>query len=164
VRLATTTTNNRKYLRVDNIYASFTKINIATIPYGSIVFSELMPRPTGNTDFADEYIELYNRTDNPINLAGWTLDHSTTRPVTINSGIIEPKGYIMLNFNNTEETCNVASLSGTPTLTDKGKMLTLRTPQGAVVAQVAYTDAWYNDATKNEGGYSLEKIDLNNLE
>ena len=164
VRLAATTTNSRKYLVVDDIYARFTQINTTAMPYGSIVFSELMARPAGS-GFQEEYIELYNRTDRPIDLSGWMLDHSVSRPVVITAGVVPAKSYIMLNFTpRDDENCTIATLSGIPTLTDKGKRLTLRTPQGAVAASVAYSDAWYGDPAKSEGGFSLEKIDPDNLE
>ncbi|GHT17730.1 hypothetical protein AGMMS4956_21250 [Bacteroidia bacterium] len=123
---------------------------------------EMMARPNEFTEFTEEYIELYNRTEHAIDLAGWTLDHSTKTPVRITSGTIAAQGYMMLNYSDT--LCNVAKTVGTATLTDKGKQLTLLDPYNVMVARVAYSNTWYGDAGKSEGGYSLEKIDLNNLE
>jgi hypothetical protein len=97
-----------------------------------------------------------------VNLSGWTLDHSTQTVVRITSGTIPAQDYIRLNYSDT--LCNVAKTSSVATLTDKGKQLTLRDPYNVMVAQAAYSDTWYGDASKSDGGFSLEKIDLDNLE
>ncbi|GHT66893.1 hypothetical protein FACS189452_03590 [Bacteroidia bacterium] len=137
-------------------------IDITVSHYGDVVFSELMVKPADNVNFSEEYIELYNRTNHAVNLSGWTLDHSTKTIVRITSGTIPAQGYIMLNYSDT--LCNVAKTSSHATLTDKGKQLTLRNSYNVMVARVAYSDTWYGDASKNDGGFSLEKIDLDNLE
>ncbi|GHT72794.1 hypothetical protein FACS189456_2300 [Bacteroidia bacterium] len=137
-------------------------VDITVSHYGDVVFSELMVKPADNVNFSEEYIELYNRTNHAVNLSGWTLDHSTKTIVRITSGTIPAQGYIMLNYGDT--LCNVAKTSSVATLTDKGKQLTLRNSYNVMVARVAYSDTWYGDASKNDGGFSLEKIDLDNLE
>jgi len=41
--------------------------------------------------------------------------------------------------------------------------LKLSDPQGNLIAFTTYTKDWYNDSTRNSGGYSLECIDYSNL-
>jgi len=41
-------------------------------------------------------------------------------------------------------------------------MLSLKNSEGQVLNAVKYSSAWYKDAIKSEGGYSLEMIDLTN--
>jgi hypothetical protein len=53
----------------------------------------------------------------------------------------------------------VYGLSNFPTLTNAGDQLVLRGTGGATLFEVAYTDAWYRDQRKLNGGWTLEMID-----
>ncbi len=130
-----------------------------------VVFNELMVRPSPVVGLpAHEYIELYNTTEFPVNLAGWTLQHGTTRR-TIPVGIIEPFGYFLLStvgaapalqqFGNG---MGVTGLSATA-LTDGGTSLLLFSQAERLISFVNYTDQWYRNPAKSTGGWSLEKID-----
>ncbi|PJJ54552.1 lamin tail domain-containing protein [Hymenobacter chitinivorans] len=56
----------------------------------------------------------------------------------------------------------VFGLSNFPALTNAGDELLLRARDGRTVFEVRYTDAWYRDAVKKEGGWTLEMIDTAN--
>ena len=65
---------------------------------------------------SDEWIELYNPTDEPIDLSNWTLTGASTDPITLpEESIIESKATVVLsNYNENHEN---ASLLHTPEFT-----------------------------------------------
>ncbi|MDR1023448.1 MAG: lamin tail domain-containing protein [Prevotellaceae bacterium] len=130
--------------------------------YGDVVFSELMVRPSAESDLPDEYIELYNRTYSSIDLTGWTIT-SAARTGHITSGAIEASSYALIG-NVTSEHANTLAITGRPQLTDGGANLLLSDSRGTLVTALSYSEQWYADEMKKSGGYSLEKVDLDNLE
>lgn len=134
-----------------------------------VVFNEIMAnsRPVVALPPHD-WVELYNTTDIPINLEGWTLQHGTTIR-EIPEAIILPSGYLVLT---TEEALPFLEPYGNaiaiPALsanafTIGGTLLILRDQLGKMVSYVRYSDRWYRDAAKSGGGWSLEKIDPYNF-
>ena len=68
----------------------------APILPGDVVINELMYDPiSGNDD--DQYIELYNRGTNTLNLAGWQLTSAVT--FTFPSVNLAPNGYLVIGRN-----------------------------------------------------------------
>ncbi|MDR3366575.1 MAG: lamin tail domain-containing protein, partial [Prevotellaceae bacterium] len=133
--------------------------------YGDVVFSELMVRPYSENEFANEYVEFYNRTNHLLNLTGWTIA-TATQVGRITAGSIEASDYALIGSGvEMAKLDAVLGVVNRPTLTDGGATLTLADSCGTPVAVLTYSDSWYADEEKKErGGYSLEKIDLNNLE
>jgi hypothetical protein len=134
-----------------------------------VVFNEIMANPTPTVGLpAHEYIELYNTSDFPINLQGWTLQHGTTER-QITEGMIPPKGYIVLThpaaLDALEEFGNVVAIPGlsTTALTNAGTLLVLYEKNGPMISWVRYSDTWYRDPSKADGGWALEKIDPYNF-
>jgi hypothetical protein len=58
---------------------------------------------------------------------------------------------------------NVTNVSYMSSLTKSGKTLQLKTHEGQLLSHVTYSDRWISDESKRSGGWSLEKIDVNNL-
>lgn len=54
---------------------------------GQILISELLPNPAGGDD---EYIELYNPTDDPVEIGGWKLADASGRTYVINALDLPP--------------------------------------------------------------------------
>jgi hypothetical protein len=68
-------------------------------PVGSIIVTEIMNNPAVNNDPAGEYFELYNTTNNPIDIQSWEIkDEATATEVhTITSSLIIPaNGYVVI--------------------------------------------------------------------
>lgn len=74
------------------------KINLFQLS-NDLIINEILPYPSTNTN--DEFIELYNRSQNPINLLNWQIDdmaNAGSSPYLINSQlIIQPNSYIVFN-------------------------------------------------------------------
>jgi hypothetical protein len=128
-----------------------------------VLINEVMADPDPVTGLPDyEYIELYNTTPYPIRIDNWTIAAGTNVKV-IPSYTILPDSFAVLTsaagaaaFGSSVP---VVAMSSFPALTNSGQTLILRTDAGAVLSTVSYTDSWYNDAIKKDGGWSLEQVD-----
>ncbi len=131
-----------------------------------VVFNEIMADPTPVVGLPDrEYLELFNRTGNIIDLNGWTL--------TIGSSVkqfetvtIAPGAYLILADEDAEALLgNYGPFYGfgSFTLSNAGQSLLLRDADGVLVSAVSYSDSWYNDPDKSDGGWSLEQINPGNI-
>jgi hypothetical protein len=54
------------------------------------------------------------------------------------------------------------SVTGFPSLDNTGDVIYLRSPQNRIIHSVSYTDAWYQNELKKDGGWTLEMIDTKN--
>lgn len=135
--------------------------------FGNIVINEIMARPSDATELPNvEYIELYNRTSSSISIAGWKV-RGNTYTATIANGVIEPNGYVILSGttgqNAMSQYGNAIGVSSFPTLLVGGMFLGIYDNSENLISWVEYSDKWYNDEIKKAGGYSLERIDSDNL-
>ncbi|MDD3860601.1 MAG: lamin tail domain-containing protein [Bacteroidales bacterium] len=132
-----------------------------------IIITEIMADPEPVVLLPEaEYIELYNSTAYDLDLTNWTISAgSTTR--TLAYCVIPASGYLVLchqdNLALFDDLLNVAGVESFPALTNGGAVLTLRDKNNNIVHTVTYSDTWYQDNFKKNGGYSLEMIDLNNV-
>lgn len=148
-----------------NITYNFSYIIINTY---DVVINELMPDPTPLVQLPNgEYLELYNTTSNDLNLKNWSLTIGSS--VTIFPDItISANNYLIVCHTSMSSVFqifgNTAGLfTSTSALTNSGTTITLKSNQGQFVDSVQYSDTWYKSTSKDEGGWSLEKIDpLNN--
>ena len=133
---------------------------------GDVLINEIFADPTpvvGLPDF--EFIELYNNTDQPISLNGWGItDNLLEVPAEIGNVTIAANGFLILTSVGDAETAYSAfgptvGISDFPSITNTGETLSLISPTGAVIHSVTFSTAWYNDAVKDDGGWTLERID-----
>ena len=148
--------NNGNMMRDTSV--AFTRIEIA--PY-DVVFNEIMADPTPVVELPEvEYLELYNRTASAIPLLGWQLIMDETVK-TFPDVIIGPNSWLILCKDS-----NIPLLSGygpcagfsSFSLTNSGQSLRLLSPDGIEIHSIAYTDDWYADSNKDDGGWSIEQI------
>lgn len=131
-------------------------------PY-DIVINEIMADPTPVVQQPDaEWFELYNRTPYPINLQNWFVKvNSTLRQIT-NAATILPDSFLVLTnlagFEELYANAAVAEVESFPALTNTGASISFLDPDTQLISSVTYSDQWYNDAVKYEGGWSLEQI------
>ena len=134
-----------------------------------VVFNEIMANPTPEVGLPPrEYVELYNTSVFDINLEGWTFTHGTTQR-EIPTAIIPAQGYLVLTspaaLDDLEQYGNVVAIPGlsVSALTNAGTTLTLHDEHMELISFVTYSDTWYSDPDKSNGGWSLEKIDPYNF-
>ena len=145
--------------------------NNSAILIGDIVINELMYDPiSGNDD--DQYVELYNKGTNTINLAGWQFTAGIT--FTFPSVVIAPNGYLVVARNTTNLFAKYPNLNSGNTvgnysgkLSHDGELVQLSMPQtlytntAILVAedQVTYGTGGRWGEWSGGGGSSLELID-----
>ena len=131
--------------------------------YGDVVINEIMVDPSPTVGLPDaEFVELYNTTtDKTFDLEGWTYNDGGSELI-LPSAALPPGGYVIITGLD-----NVAALAaygtavapaGSVSLSNTGDLITIKEPGGITIDAVAYSDSWYNDPFKADGGWSLERI------
>lgn len=140
-----------------------------TAKFGDIIISEIMANPKGCPGYPEiEYIEIYNRTDSTTDLSGWNLWYGNSK-YTFPESSIRPYEYLILSNEKYKDLWEKAEVTGRidmnrfPTLANSGKELYLHDSDNNLITYTHYTDKRYNNKFKEEGGFSLERIDLNNI-
>jgi hypothetical protein len=139
-----------------------------TAVWKSVVISEIMadPSPAPVCRPAFEYIEIHNRSNFPVDLNGWKIsDLNPGITITNTSYPLCPGDYAILcapgaNFPGYNNVIPVTGLSST-FLNNTGDNLGLTSDLGVLVDSVEYLLSWYQDAIKDDGGWSLELINPN---
>jgi hypothetical protein len=132
-----------------------------------VVFNEIMADPLPVAGLPDaEYVELYNRNSNTVNLKGWKLSAGTST-ITFPDVNLSGNGYLLITSKTDvvklQSYGPAAGLfSSSSALNNTGQHLTLVNSIGRLIAWVEYDDSWYGDDFKAQGGYSLEQIDPSN--
>ncbi len=127
-----------------------------------ILINEIMADPEPQVGLPQvEYLELFNRSNQPLNLDAWRLSIGTTTK-EIPSFILKPKQYAIvtsvadsMTYPNNENTIYLKSLS----LPNTGTTIALYDSIGNLIHSVAYSPEQHYPDTKKEGGWSLELID-----
>jgi hypothetical protein len=140
---------------------NFTYVVAAIASYRQVVFNEIFADPTPTFGLPEtEFLELYNTSESFFNLQDWKLVNTTTE-MNLPSFILAPNAYVILCASGNEEGLqlygDVIPLSFTA-LTNTADSLTLMNELGTVLDIVSYTDEWYNDPDKMDGGWTLEQI------
>lgn len=126
---------------------------------GDLIINEFMADPSPVIGLPEvEFIEIYNRSSKYIDLSSWKIGDASSDG-TIVSGFISPGEYKIL--------CASASLTDYPTgyavtsfpsLNNSGDDIVLKSNTGVIIDKLTYSDSWYNNDIKAEGGYTLERI------
>ncbi|MDW7695480.1 lamin tail domain-containing protein [Flammeovirgaceae bacterium SG7u.111] len=149
---------------VGNVLVDSFLIGLGKIPQiGGLLITEVMADESPSVGLSEtEYIELYNSTDSLLNLGGMVLNDGNGS-AEIPDYLLPSKSYVLVCKNGKETEFgieNVLGISSFPSLTNAGKTLSLSNPNGVTVFSVSYSDNWYGDDGKSNGGWSLEMIDL----
>lgn len=139
----------------------FTYIIPATAGFRDVVINELMADPTPQVGLPDaEYVEIYNPSDSIYDLNNWTITDGTYTAY-FPSHYFYPGDYLILCANADTSSMQLygptMGLSSFPTLNNSGDNLTLRDNNNVIIDKVDYDLSWYHDASKENGGWSLEQ-------
>jgi len=129
----------------------------------SVLINEIFPKPIEDKGYQEEYIELFNTTDQAINVAGWQYQEGTSNPVAMPSVTIPAKGYAIV-CNEDHQTIFeayglVIPISKQMGLNNDGDDLIIYDTRNTIINAVSYDDNWYQNSESKEGGIALELID-----
>lgn len=133
-------------------------------PFRDIIVTEIMADPTPSVGQpVAEYIELFNRSDQAIRIASFELNGATLPDYTIDS-----EAYLLVastaNYNNFFISLpNAIGQAGFDALSNAGDIVVLHDQFGNQVDSLFYDLDWYDDEIKEDGGYSLELINPNQI-
>ncbi len=127
-----------------------------------LVINEIMADPSPQVGLPEEdFVELYSRAAYPLQLTNAVLQvGDNERP--LGEVTLLPGEYLILcktgafeAFSNYGKTLAVTSF---PNLKTGGDSVQVKI-NGKVISQITYTKEWYNDIEKQNGGWSIERID-----
>jgi hypothetical protein len=142
--------------------ATAPKANFVSGPACRPVINEIMADPTPPVGLPDfEWIELYNPDECTVNLTGWRLTVGSVTRV-LPEIYLNPGEFIILCSSSASPALQkwgrtvVISL---PALRNSGNRIVLSSADGDIADAVNYSDSWYGDNRKKDGGWTLERVD-----
>ena len=131
----------------------------------AVIISEIFADPSPAVGLPEsEFVEIYNRHDQALDLSGWKFTDQSSS-ATLPDFILPSREYVVLTSENSSFPVSerVLRLSGFPTLNNSADVLILKDGNGNTIDSVNYSDSWYKDEDKREGGWTLEIIDPDNI-
>lgn len=147
---------------MDTEARSFFYLQIDTAEMFDMLVTEIMADPTPVIGLPDaEYLEIFNPSTKIFDLSDHKIKIGTSERILPDS-ILLPGQYVIVTDDS-----NVNALSGfgriivienMPALTNSGTSVTLLNNNNDIIHELNYTDEWYQDPSKSDGGWSLEMI------
>ena len=131
---------------------------------GDVIINEFFPDPTPVIGLPEvEFVEIFNKSNKIFNLSGWKIGDASANG-TITEGWLLPGEYKVLTATVNIPlftTTTAIGVTSFPSLNNAGDDVVLSDNFGQIVDKLTFTDDWYRDEVKKDGGYSLELINPN---
>lgn len=165
----TVTVNNVTDLNgnaINNATADFSYFVFDEVKNFDLIINEFMADPTdadGETLGLPnaEFVEIYNRSEKTINLEGIEFA-SGSNPQLLPNYVMTPGDYVIICDNEFVgeflvygATIGVGSF---PALSNGGDEIMLTSPEGLIIDAIEYNTNWYQNSSKSDGGWTLERI------
>ena len=146
----------------------FQYVKIESAKEFDLLISEIMADPSPSAGLPEvEWFELFNRSSKIIDLATLRFADATAAPVALPTYLLQPGEYIGLTaaLNATVlQTATTGKVLGigisASMLNNESDMLTLSDASGNIIDRVSYNVMWHTVASKEDGGFSLERINV----
>ncbi|WP_301929236.1 lamin tail domain-containing protein [Ferruginibacter sp.] len=132
-----------------------------------IVIDEIMAHPVTQGNLPNnEWIELKNTSITPVNLKGWKLSGHSGTSGAMPDFILPSDSLVIICSSNALGTFTslgkAIAVTSFPSLGNEGDVLSLISSHEKVIHAVNYSDNWYQNELKKQGGWSLEMMDTKN--
>lgn len=126
---------------------------------GDVIINEFIPDETPIVGLPEsEFVEIHNVSNKIFDITGWKLGDNATFG-TIQSGWLMPGEFIVLCPSaDTSLFSNAIGVTSFPSLNNSGDDIILTDNTNLQLDKISYTSAWYQDASKTDGGWSIERI------
>jgi len=145
---------------------TFTYAQAGTASFKDVIINEIFADPTPQVGLPNaEMVELYNRSNTVVDLNGWAFaDGGGTVILTTSSYLLCPDEYVILVDDTATWSGYAPALQlNLPSLTNGGERLGLLDNNALDVDSVSYDISWYGGTPWEDGGYTLELINPNDL-
>nr|WP_299206217.1 lamin tail domain-containing protein [uncultured Brumimicrobium sp.] len=137
----------------------FQYIEAQTPEFGDIIINEFIPRENPAVGMPEvQYVELYNRSNKYFHLDGWKLSDNNSTGTIQDVWMLPGQFLILVPTSGLTDYPQATNVTSWATLNNSGDDIHLATDNGIVVDFLSYTDAWYKDESKQNGGWSIERI------
>ena len=127
-----------------------------------IVINEIMADPNPVVGLPEwEFVELYNTTEFGIDLKDWQIQIGSNDN-TFGSFMLAPHGYVILCHNDAvAELRQYGDCIGFSSFSvgNSSSAMYLYSKGGVLISRVNFSNTWYHDSDKANGGWSVEQID-----
>jgi hypothetical protein len=133
----------------------------------NIIIDELMADPAPSVGLPNnEWIELRNTSTIAFNLLGWRIGDATSQSGPMPAYNLLPDSFVIVCTASAVAAMSAfgpaIAVTVFPSLDNTGDVIYLRSPQNRIIHAVSYTDGWYGNELKKDGGWSLEMTDTKN--
>ncbi len=144
----------------------FQHVRVETATEFDIIINEIMSDPSPSVGLPDmEWLELLNRSDKIIDLATLRISEGSGAALPLPAHLMYPGTSVVLTT-----AANVATLRpiaadtvlagplSSTALNNDGEVLTISHTNGQTIDRVAYSTDWHTEPDKEDGGWTLERI------
>jgi hypothetical protein len=115
---------------------------IPQMVFGAVVINEIAWMGTV-VDYNDEWLELFNSGDQPIDLAGWTIEAADGTPIINLSGSIPANSYFLLERTDDNSVAGItADQIYTGAMGNSGENLKLKDAASSVIDEINAASSW----------------------
>lgn len=141
--------------------------NAQTVNRYDVVIDEIMADPLPQVGLPNaEWIELKNTSSFNINLSGWTIVKATSQSGAFPNFILQPDSFVIVCTGSAAAALSVfgqtISVTSFPSINNDEDLIYLKSNENKIISAVSYTDAWYQNELKKQGGWTLEMVDTKN--
>ncbi len=143
----------------------FTYYQPGVAVWKDIIINEIFPDPTPPVGLPEEeFIEIYNKSSKNISLENWQFGDGSSSSSLTQKMLLPGEYLILCHQDHTslfEPYGQLMGLSSFPSLNNTEDHIYLKNESGIYIDSLTYSDTWYGDPDKDDGGYSLELINPN---
>ncbi len=145
-------------------------LSFVNLGWSQIIINEIYPDPDPSLGLPEEeFIEIMNIGTAPISMLDWEISDATTTRSIITDLTLTPGELAIICADENEALFSpfgtVLLVSSLPSLNNFGDDLSMVSPVGEISDFISYDRSWYNDALKEDGGWTIERRNpLNNCD
>lgn len=133
---------------------------IAEVPsWGDVVINEFVCDPSPVVGLPEvEFVEVYNRSNKIFDLQSWKLGDESSDGTVQQAWLLPGEYCVLTTPAYVDSFTNAVGVTSFPSLNNAGDHIVLTSDLGLAIDSIVYTNDWYRDDNKDDGGYSIERI------